>query len=196
MKTKTFSLRVNDLFDELKDENKRLLKELLFAERKIKVLEKFRNHLNNFRIYCCNEKIVNKLNFEDLENEYQLLSNNENESKTEETIVQTNDDIISEEMETNSREISPHKLIDWTSNSSLKRSIKRINDLYENGSKRYLKINVIKNKPIVNNITTDPKNSESVKKSVNNYSGRASAREEFLKVQVLKENEFVLGINH
>jgi hypothetical protein len=192
MKTKTFSLRVNDLFDELKDENKRLLKQLLFAERKIKVLEKFRNHLNNFRIYCCNENIVNKLNFQDLENEYQLVSNNQNQ----EIIVQTNDDIISEEIETNSREICPQKLIDWTSNSSLKRSIKRINDLYENESKKYLKISVIKDQPIVNYMTTDPKNSESVKKSVNNYSGRASAREEFLKVQVLEENEFVLGINH
>ncbi len=192
METKTFSLRVNDLFEELKDENKRLLKELLFAERKIKVLEKFRNHLNNFRIYCCNENIVNKLNFEDLENEYQLVSNDQNQSQTQQIVVQTND----EEIESDSSEICPQKLIDWTSNSSLKRSIKRINDLYENGSKRYLKINVIKDKPIVNYMATEPKNSESVKKSVNNFSGRASAREEFLKVQVLAENEFVLGINH
>ncbi len=53
-------LEINDLFVELKNENKRLLNELLFAQKLIKLFESYRNYLNVFHNNCnCDQNIEN-----------------------------------------------------------------------------------------------------------------------------------------
>jgi hypothetical protein len=66
---------VNDLFEELREENNTLLKQLLFAQKCQKLLEKYRNNLNNICINCkCDQNFENKLIFNDLETEYKSVS--------------------------------------------------------------------------------------------------------------------------
>jgi hypothetical protein len=71
-------LEINDLFDELREENKRLLTQLLFAQKCIKLLESYRNCLNCFQNNKCNENILNKSLLNDLENEYKTVFSDQN----------------------------------------------------------------------------------------------------------------------
>jgi hypothetical protein len=201
MNRKSFDLRINDLFVELKEENNRLYEQLLFAEKVIKVLEKFRNYLNNFRINCdFNEFIGNELIFDDLENEYQMVLNNENQiqSHLNEELVAKSDEILCPEIEINSREVLNKKLNNNKFNKgvkkSLKKSFKSLKDsrLKEiNNNINCIQINTNEN----NNITTDPKSSKNETKKVKKVLNKISTKEDFLKVQNLSEDQFILGIN-
>jgi hypothetical protein len=72
-------LEINDLFDELREENKRLLTQLLFAQKCIKLLESYRNCFNSFQINNkCNQNILNKSLLNDLENQYKSLFSHQN----------------------------------------------------------------------------------------------------------------------
>jgi hypothetical protein len=66
---------VNDLLEELREENNTLLKQLLFAQKCQKLLQKYRNNLNNICINCkCDQNFENKLIFNNLEIEYKCIS--------------------------------------------------------------------------------------------------------------------------
>jgi len=66
---------VNDLLEELREENNTLLKQLLFAQKCQKLLQKYRNNLNNICINCkCDQNFENKLIFNNLEIEYKCVS--------------------------------------------------------------------------------------------------------------------------
>jgi hypothetical protein len=67
---------INDIFDELKEENKRLLNDLSLAQKRIKLFEKYRNCLNSFDNNCnCDQNIGNKLLFKNLEKEFECVFN-------------------------------------------------------------------------------------------------------------------------
>jgi hypothetical protein len=69
-------ISINDILDELKEENKRLSNELLFAQKCIKLLEKYRNCLKSFNNNCnCDQNINNKLFFKNLEKEFEYVFN-------------------------------------------------------------------------------------------------------------------------
>jgi hypothetical protein len=203
MNRKSVHLIVNDLFVELKEENNRLYEQLLFAEKMIKVLEKFRNYLNNSRINCeFNEFIGNQLIFDDLENEYQMVLNNENQIQSDlnEELVAKSDEILCPEIEINSREVLNKTLNNNKFNKGVKKSLKSLKDsrLKENNNNNNnnnnincIQINTNEN----NNITTDPKSSKNVTKNVKKVLNKISAKEDFLKVQNLSEDQFILGIN-
>jgi hypothetical protein len=82
---KTALLEINDLFNEMKDENNRLLSQLLWAQKCIKVLQSYRNYLivlsNSGE---CDKHLEIKSKFNDLEIDYKLIEshkqfiNNEN----------------------------------------------------------------------------------------------------------------------
>jgi hypothetical protein len=199
MNRKSVHLIVNDLFVELKEENNRLYEQLLFAEKVIKVLEKFRNYLNNFRINCdFNEFIGNELIFDDLENEYQMVLNNENQIQSDlnEELVAKSDEILCPEIEINSREVLNKTLNNNKFNKGVKKSLKSLKDsrLKENNNNNNInciQINTNEN----NNITTDPKSSKNETKKVKKVLNKISTKEDFLKVQNLSEDQFILGIN-
>jgi hypothetical protein len=66
---------VNDLLEELREENNTLLKQLLFAQKCQKLLQKYRNNLNNICINCkCDQNFENKLILNNLEIEYKCIS--------------------------------------------------------------------------------------------------------------------------
>jgi hypothetical protein len=66
---------VNDLLEELREENNTLFKQLLFAQKCQKLLQKYRNNLNNVYINCkCDQNFENKLIFNNLEIEYKCIS--------------------------------------------------------------------------------------------------------------------------
>ena len=68
------TIEVNDLFDELRQENRRLLRELSFAEKCIKLLERFRSNLKSFNNNCkCDETLEYKLNFNELETTFKFI---------------------------------------------------------------------------------------------------------------------------
>jgi hypothetical protein len=70
---------INYSMIELKEENKRLSNELLFAQKCIQLLEKYRNCLKSFNNNCnCDQNINNKNKFNLLENEYKVVFNNNN----------------------------------------------------------------------------------------------------------------------
>jgi len=74
-KPKTVQIEVNDVFEELKEENNRLSKQLLFAEKCFELFEKFRNCLNSYNNNCkCITNSNNKLIYNYLENEYKSVS--------------------------------------------------------------------------------------------------------------------------
>jgi hypothetical protein len=78
-------LVINDLFEELSEENNRLLNELLFAKKCIELLKSYRNYLNVFSNECnCNPIINNKLVLNAFENSFKFLF----ESKEFESIEQ------------------------------------------------------------------------------------------------------------
>jgi hypothetical protein len=136
-------IEINDLFDELINENKRLFNELLFAQKCIKLLEKYRNYLNNIYINCkCDQNIENKLNFNDLEIEYKCVF--DNELKLE----------INEEIN--------NKFINNFNNNN------KDNELIDNNSDKKPKINY-KKKRIVNNNLNEKKRSLKSDKSDESY---------------------------
>jgi hypothetical protein len=75
----SFKLEINDIFDELKDENNRLLTELINAQ-KFSLLKRYRNYLINLTISVNVIQILIKINlfsfFRSLENDYKLFINN------------------------------------------------------------------------------------------------------------------------
>ena len=81
MKTKvnSINIKVNDIFDELLAENKRLLNELLFSQKCLNVLNKIKIHLN--LIHNKYENIIDsedKQLFNELTEEYkQTIETNE-----------------------------------------------------------------------------------------------------------------------
>jgi hypothetical protein len=88
-------LEINDLFVELKNENKRLLNELLFAQKLIKLFENYRNYLNVFHNNCkCDQNIENKSIFNDLENEYKCVFD-------EKKLIQINEEINKQNIDNN-----------------------------------------------------------------------------------------------
>jgi hypothetical protein len=67
-------LVINDLFEELSQENNRLLNELLFAQKCIELLKSYRNYLNVLSNECnCNPIINNKLVFSTFEKSFKFL---------------------------------------------------------------------------------------------------------------------------
>jgi len=95
MNQKLSQVFINDLFDELKEENNRLLNQLLFAQKCIKLFENYRNFLNSFCNNCkCDQNIRNKLTFNDLENQYKSVFNNQINLKFEEVVIEKNNNKI------------------------------------------------------------------------------------------------------
>jgi hypothetical protein len=71
---------INDLLEELTQENNRLFNQLLFAKKFIKLFENYRNFLNQLLIdYKCDQNNENKLKFNELENEFKTIFNNNSE---------------------------------------------------------------------------------------------------------------------
>jgi hypothetical protein len=71
---KTALLEIKDLFNEMKDENNRLLSQLLLAQKCIKVLESYRNYLIFLSNSCeCDKHLKIKSKFNDLEIDYKLI---------------------------------------------------------------------------------------------------------------------------
>src|SRR5260370_31462165 len=73
---KEFYIELNDIFDELREENKRLNNELLFANKCLNVLNKFKIHLNN--IYQKFDSIIDskhKQELNELEIEFKNINN-------------------------------------------------------------------------------------------------------------------------
>jgi hypothetical protein len=103
----SIKISVNDLFNELKEENNRLLDELLYAKKCVKLLENYRNFAKNFLNKCeCNLKIDNKIKLIELENEFQLIFNN-NKQINNQLIVDQNNDNNSDQ---NSTEVTQNTL--------------------------------------------------------------------------------------
>jgi hypothetical protein len=73
---KSVKIEINDLFDELKEQNKRLLNELSFHEKCVQLLQSYRNCLNSFNTDCnCDQNIKNKFILNDLEIKYNSVFN-------------------------------------------------------------------------------------------------------------------------
>jgi hypothetical protein len=70
----SFKLEINDIFDELKDENNRLLTELINAQ-KFSLLKRYRNYLINLT-NICKFDLNKSIFFRSLENDYKLFINN------------------------------------------------------------------------------------------------------------------------
>jgi hypothetical protein len=114
MRKKSVKIEINDLFDELKKENKRLLNELSFHEKCVQLLQSYRNCLNTFYNNCiCDQNIKNKSIFNDLQIKYNYIFN-----RNKGFVEQINDDFINNESEENE-----YKIIDenneFLSNSEL-----------------------------------------------------------------------------
>ena len=72
--SKTFRLEVNDIFDELKNENIRLNKQIVFIQTLIQLIHNFKDNLNEFYNCCkCELNIHNKTVFYDLQNQYKIV---------------------------------------------------------------------------------------------------------------------------
>src|SRR5260370_24384833 len=72
---KEFYIELNDIFDELREENKRLKNELLFANKCLNVLNKFKIHLN--KIYEKFDSIIDskhKQELNELEIEFKTIN--------------------------------------------------------------------------------------------------------------------------
>jgi hypothetical protein len=62
---------MNYSYNELREENLRLLSQLSLTKNRLKLLEKYRNCLKLFLIYCeCDQNFSNKSNYFQLENHY------------------------------------------------------------------------------------------------------------------------------
>jgi hypothetical protein len=124
-------IEINDLFHELINENKRLLNELLFAQKCIKLLEKYRNNLNNICINCkCDQNFENKLNFNDLEIEYKSVFDNKLKLEINEEI---NNQFINSFNNNNNNSNKDNELIDTNSDKKPKINCKKkkiINNKY------------------------------------------------------------------
>jgi hypothetical protein len=73
--SETFStLELIDFYVELREENERLVNQLLFAQKCMKLFENYRNLLNDFSNDCkCDENFEIKLKLYDLEKQYKSL---------------------------------------------------------------------------------------------------------------------------
>jgi len=114
MNEKSVKIEINDLFDELKEQNKILLNELSFHEKCVQLLQSYRNCLNSFHNNCiCDQNIKNKSIFNDLQIKYNYIFN-----RNKGFVEQINDDFINNESEENE-----YKIIDenneFLSNSEL-----------------------------------------------------------------------------
>ena len=92
--SKDFSIRVNDIFEELSEENNRLnnkfvrqTKDLMFANNCLKILNKFKSHLN--KIYV---KYQNIIDFEDKQELNQLENEFNSVIKSKEETIKTDDE--------------------------------------------------------------------------------------------------------
>lgn len=71
---KTAELDIKDVLCELKEENERLGQQILFANKCIQLLTKFRNCLTLFSSQCiCSLNAHNKQTYTDLQNEYDII---------------------------------------------------------------------------------------------------------------------------
>jgi hypothetical protein len=76
MNEKSVKIEINDLFDELKEQNKTLLNELSFHEKCVQLLQSYRNCLNSFHNNCiCDQNIKNESIFNDLQIKYNYIFN-------------------------------------------------------------------------------------------------------------------------
>jgi len=193
---KKIKLTVNDLFDELREENDRLLSQLIDAEKCIKLLDKYRNYLNT--VCKCNENIENQLTLNDLENQYKSLPIHKNQFKTElsQQVIDINlNQDISLEVEVNSiqelPETKPNNSVkDFNYYSTLKKNNLKQK---ENNNKNSVELsfNLVDDKHKCDSNTTVPK---VVKKRKKTWDNRPiSSREDFIKVQHLSQNDLVLG---
>jgi hypothetical protein len=91
MLKKLVKLEINDLFDELKEQNKTLLNELSFHEKCVQLLQSYRNCLNSFYNNCiCDQNIRNKFIANDLQIKYNSVFNR-NKGFVEEIIDKNKD---------------------------------------------------------------------------------------------------------
>jgi hypothetical protein len=117
MRKKSVKLEINDLFDDLKEQNKTLLNELSFLEKCVQLLQSYRNCLNTFYNNCiCDQNIKNKFISNDLEIKYNSVFN-----RNKGFVEEFNDDFIN--YESIESEENEYKIIDenneFLSNSEL-----------------------------------------------------------------------------
>ena len=92
---------INDIFDQLKHENNRLLNELLFAQKNIQLLENFRDFSLKFSSKCiCDQNIDYEKQLNGLENNYQIFINENNKCINNNTIS-IKSEIIDETLQSN-----------------------------------------------------------------------------------------------
>ena len=135
----SLDIKVNDIFDELLAENKRLLNELLFSQKCLNVLNKIKIHLN--LIHNKYENIIDsedKQLLNELTEEYKqtIETNEEIVIKSEEKIYE-----LSEESKEGSDEVSDNRSVEESDEESNDyRSDEKCNDLSEdsNESEDYL----------------------------------------------------------
>ncbi|XP_054167599.1 uncharacterized protein LOC128964968 [Oppia nitens] len=67
---------IKDVFEELTEENRRLLSELRYCQQMLEMFVKYRHLMNNFQTNCfCIENNTNKIKYNKLEDQYMILMN-------------------------------------------------------------------------------------------------------------------------
>jgi hypothetical protein len=177
MSAKVFRIEICDLFDEMKDENNRLLAQIDFLNKCFLLFEKYRNYLKVFSNNCnCDLNIQNKVLFNNLENQYKSLVINDNNLIEDKNLV------------------SIQKSINIRNNQkSRKKSLKNTINLNKNKSFENFKTNQnfrsIDESIDQNVIIGRNKNCLKMTKKI-----RVSTKEEFIKFENLAQNKYILGI--
>ncbi len=160
----------NDLFEELREENKRLSNELLFAQKCIQLLKSYRNSLISFTNDCnCNQNYKSKqFLFNLLEDEYKCLFKSEinfDDSIETLSVVDNNCiDLSQPHIQQNNQQNNEH--ISYTihnkNNDSIRNRIEETS--HENNFEEELKLMIKEEKEIFNII--DNKNEDSIRNNV------------------------------
>jgi hypothetical protein len=166
MNSNEVRIDVNDLLEELREENNTLSKQLLFAQKCQKLLEKYRNNLKNIYINCkCDQSFENKLIFNDLEIEYKCISEEYfQEINNNLKVINNNFDNKCNNNKTNESLLI---LIKTNNKVSVNKTINKNQNICKpnNDSNREVLVNNKLNKTIIKSETTDDSNDDHKKDS-------------------------------
>ncbi len=166
----SIKISVNDLFSELKEENNRLLDELLYAKKCVKLLENYRNFIKNFLNRCeCNLKIDNKIKLIELENEFELIFNNNKRTQiNNQLIVDKNNDKNSDK---NSTEVTENTLKSTLSLMNIKKDF-YINTKKVNNNSKVIELRLNERNDNKMLIIDNRSNANNNKRSLDSMSGK------------------------
>jgi hypothetical protein len=176
MSAKVFRIEIRDLFDEMKDENNRLLAQIDFLNKCFLLFEKYRNYLKVLSNNCkCDQNIENEVLFNNLENEYKSLVINDNNLIEDKNLVSIQNSIN----------------IRNNNKKSRKKSLKNTTNLNKNKSlKTNQNLGSIDESIDRNVIIGRNKNCLKMTKKI-----RVSTKEELIKFENMGQNKYILGIN-